>query len=159
MDRYDNGEGIECATLDAALLHYADTCYQFRNAVRQWKRAVFRGRSEYDPVFNRSLRCVGNRLRARAAEMLRLGQQFDGKCDPLQGQTKLQNAVRDLDKLLTGWVTPKLAVSPAPRRWSMPDSGSTDESRRAIAALPPLPADWEPDDPDQQARFRELKKS
>jgi hypothetical protein len=184
MDRYDISEGTErptpdtasspynvlattnhilvgtsIATLDAALLNYAETCRQFRIEVRQWKQAVFTGREEYDHAFDSALRNTGSRLCARAQKTLDLCQQLPSTCDPLDGQTKLQDALRDLEKLLKGWVTPKLAVGPAPRRWSMPDSAATDESRQAINSLPPLPADWEPDDPDQRAQYRELKKS
>jgi hypothetical protein len=188
MDRYDISEPIESATpdaaspryddlattnqpsfgtsmaipivaLDAALLHFAEWCGEFRYEVRQWKQAVFTGREVYDHAFDSELRNAGSRLSARAHKILEFCQRFTRTCDPLNGQSELQDALRDLDKLLKGWVTPKLAVGPGPRRWSMPDSDPTDETRQAIKSLPPLPADWEPDDPDQKAIYRELRNS
>jgi hypothetical protein len=49
MDRCDNGEGTECARLDAALRHYVELCCEFREGVREWWREVFSGRVEFDP--------------------------------------------------------------------------------------------------------------
>jgi hypothetical protein len=43
-NRCDNGEGMECASLDDALRHYASLCCEFRESARQWGRSVFAGR-------------------------------------------------------------------------------------------------------------------
>ena len=36
MCHCDNGEGLECASLDDALRHYATLCCEFRENVREW---------------------------------------------------------------------------------------------------------------------------
>ena len=35
LTRCDNGEGMECATLDAALQHYTESCCRFAEEVRR----------------------------------------------------------------------------------------------------------------------------
>jgi hypothetical protein len=70
----------------------------------------------------------------------------------------LQAAFSELDRLLNRWVTPKLAVGPSATRWKYPYQAATEEEIRQVAALPPLPADWEPIDLDQRERFRGQRK-
>ena len=45
-------------------------------------------------------------------------QRVEGPCYILEGRQTLQSALWDLDRLLRGWVTPKLAVGPSARRRS-----------------------------------------
>jgi hypothetical protein len=70
MTRCDNGEGIECATLDDTLRHYATLCCEFREGVRQWGRAVFAGRVAFDPEVERVWIDEGVRLYSRAVGLL-----------------------------------------------------------------------------------------
>jgi hypothetical protein len=159
MDRCDNGEGMECATLDAALSRYADLCCGFRDAVRQWGRAVFAGRVAFDPEVERAWQDEAVRLYYRARGMLQQAQESEGQCYTLEGRTFLQAALWNLYRLLTGWVTPKLAVGPSARRESAPNSVAIDEVRRRVASLPPLPSSWQPDHQSQRKRYREPRKS
>jgi len=159
MDRCDSGDGMECATLDAALLRYADLCRRFRDAVRQWGRAVFAGRVPYDPEVERAWLDVAVPLFKRATGMWQHGQESEGQCYILEGRIFLQAALWDLYRLLTGWVTPKLAVGPSARQGSIPNSLATDRVRRRVASLPPLPANWQPDHLSQRAVYRKPRKS
>jgi hypothetical protein len=159
MDRCDNGEGMECSTVDAALRHYADLCCRFRDEVRQWGRAVFAGQVAHDPEVERAWRAEGYQLYNRAIGMWQHGQKSEGPCYVLEGHIVLQAALWDLYRLLNPWVTPKLAVGPSARRGFTLNSASTDEVHRLVALLPPLPAKWQPDDPLQQALYRKLQTS
>ncbi len=157
MNRCDNGEGAECSNLDGALRHYAALCCEFREGVRQWGRAVFSGRVAFDPEVERAWREEGQRLYARALEMSAYGARAEVPCYVLDGRAALGAAVWDLYRLLNDWVTPKLAVGPAARGGLVFSPKAAEEARRRADALPPLPADWQPGDPRQQARFRKLR--
>jgi hypothetical protein len=159
MDRCDNGGGTECATLDAALRHYAELCCEFREGVREWGREVFSGRVEFNPEVDRAWRDEGWRLLGRAMDLWRRSRMASGRCSNLDGRALLQSALWDLERLLKGWVTPKLAVGPAARQTQALDSAAIEEVRRRVASLPPLPEDWEPDDPRQRAAYRESRTS
>lgn len=159
MDRCDCGEGTECATLDAALTRYAGICCEFREAVRQWGRAVFSGRAEFDPSIESFWIKEGFRLYRRAMEMWRSGQKTEVSCFILEGKTLLQAALWDLHRLLSGWVTPRPAVGPSARQQLDLEPATVEQIRRQVAALPPLPSDWQPDDVRQQGLYRMLRKS
>jgi hypothetical protein len=73
---------------------------------------------------------------------------------PWDSHVALHAGLWDLDRLLKGWVTPKLAVGPSAKRWRYPDQAATEEGRRRVASLPPLPADWQPVDPRLRAPDR-----
>jgi hypothetical protein len=159
MDGCDIGDGMECTKLTVILRRYADVCREFCDRVRQWGDAVFAGRVEYDPEVEQLWREQGTWLHSQATWAWQCGQNGEGPCHDLEGQTELRVAIDDLDRLLRLWVTPKLAVGPAAKRWRDPDQAPTEEGRRRVAALPPLPPDWEPEDPEQRARFQRLRKS
>lgn len=159
MDQCDDGEGAECATLDSALRRYAKLCCEFIEGVRGWGDAVFSGRAKFDPEVERVWRDEGQRLQTRAMELLGRGQRIEGPCYTLEGRQTLQSALWDLDRLLRGWVTPKPAVGPSARRRFIPGQAATEEELRQVASLPPLPAEWEPDEPGQRALFRKIRKS
>jgi hypothetical protein len=158
MQRCDNGEGMECATLEADLRFYANLCCEFSGQIRQWGRAVFYGCVEFDSEVERVLKEEGRRLRSRAMESLDRGQKAE--CYILDEHDRLQSALWDLDRLLKNWVTPKPAVGPSARQvHANLDPAVVEEGRRRIESLPPLPADWQPDDPRQQAMYRKLRNS
>jgi len=156
-DRCDNGEGLECASLDDTLRHYAALCCEFCEGVRQWGRAVFAGRVAFDPQVERVLLEEGARLYSRAMDLLAYGQKAEVPCYTLDGQAVLQAALLGLYQLLVGWVTPQLAVGPSARQGLPLDPVTAEEARRRIAALPPLPASWQPADPRQQRQYRKLR--
>jgi hypothetical protein len=107
MDRCDNGEGMMCAILDAALKHYAKECCTFWDAVRRWGREVFAGRVSFDPNVEQLWLAEGYQLYNRAKGMATHGQRAELPCYSLDGQALLRSALWDLYRLLTGWVTPK----------------------------------------------------
>lgn len=155
LNRCDNGEGLECASLDDELRHYAARCCDFREGVRDWGRAVFAGRVAFDPAVERVWQEEGSRLYDRAWELSGYGRDAEGSCYCLEGQLALQSALWHLDQLLANWVTPKLAVGPAARQEIPLSPADAEDARRRIESLSPLPADWQPTDPRQQ---RQLKK-
>jgi hypothetical protein len=156
MDRCDNGEGMECANLDGALRHYAALCCEFREKVRQWGRAVFAGRVALDPEVERTWLEEGTRLFVRAYEILAYGQAAEASCFVLEGHAALRSALWDLSRLLHGWVTPKLAIGPSARQKLALSPQASEEVRRRIASLPPLPVDWQPTDRRRRGWFRKL---
>jgi hypothetical protein len=158
MDRCDNGEGMMCATLDDTLRHYAALCCEFRDGIRQWGLAVFSGRVEFDPEVEHVWRSEGLHLYSRAVEMLAYGQNAEVPCFMLDGQAILQSALWDLQQLLVKWVTPKLATGPSARQGLKRTPVDSEEVRRRIEALPPLPADWQPTDAKQQKQFERLRR-
>jgi len=159
MTRCQNGEGMECATLDAALRHHASLCCEFTDKVRLWGREVFAGRVAFDPEVESVWLIEGSRLYTRAMEMCAHSQGAGAPCYILEGQDVLLRALWGLYRLLKGWVTPKLAVGPSARQGLVLDPAAAEEARRRVASLPPLPADWKPDDPQQQAMYRMLRTS
>ena len=99
------------------------------------------------------------RLYSRATVMWTHGQKSKGQCFVLEGRIFLQAALWDLYRLINGWVTPKIAVGPSARRAHATNSQVADEIRRRVASLPPLPANWHPDNLLQQVLYRKLQKT
>ncbi len=159
MMRCQNGEGMECVTLDSALLYHAGLCREFSNMVRQWGRKVFAGHVAFDPEVEMAWLREGHRLYNRAMEMHALGQTAEVPCFILEGKNLLLPALWDLYRLLKEWVTPKLAVGPSSRQGLALDIPAAEEVRQKVASLAPLPADWQPDDPRQRAMYRMLRTS
>jgi hypothetical protein len=159
MIRCQNGEGLQCATLDAVLKHHANLCCEFIAQVRRWGQAVFAGRESFDPAVEKVWLDEGSRLLARAMELDASGSTAEGACYVLEGQQALDSALLGLIRMLKGWTSPKLAVGPSARGGLAPDQSTTEEVHRRLASLPPLPADWKPDDPKQRAMHRLLKTS
>ena len=154
LTRCDNGEGMECATLDAALQHYAETCCRFAEEVRRWGRGVFSGQVAFDPETEDAWRTEGARLLSRSKEMLAHSHRAEVFCYMLDSKACLGNALWNLDRLLSRWVSPRLSVGPSARLGStLGPSESTDSQ---LASLRPLPADWQPDDPRHQGLYRKL---
>ncbi len=143
MNRRDNGEGSECAALNADLRRCDELCREFCDQVRQWGLAVFSGRVDFDPEVEEVLKEDGRRLSSRAMELWRYSQAFETPCSNLDEQVHLKDALWDLDRLINNWVTPKLAVGPSARRWMIPGSAATEEEIKRVASLPPLPVDWQ----------------
>lgn len=159
IEQCDNGEGMECANLDATLQQYAKLCCELRDKVREWGRAVFTGRVAFDPEVEQVWMDECFQLYVRAAEMASHGLKAESSCWVLDGQGQLQAALWGLYQLLNPWVTPHLAVGPSARQRAALSQAATDEARRRIEALPRLPADWRPDDPRQRSLYRKLRKS
>lgn len=145
--RCNHGEGMECATLDDALRLYANLCRQYRQEVRQWAMAVFAGQVAFDTEVERVWLEQGHRLFSRSLEMLSRVEVSAGPCYELEGQTFLESALWNLDRLLTKWVTPQIAVSPSVRQRIELTSDERAEIRRRLDAIPLKPVVCEPTDP------------
>ena len=159
MDRRENGEGVDCAASDADLRRYAELCREFCDQVEQWADAVFSGRVEFDPEAERVWKEEGWRLHSRSSEMWNGGGMGEAPRHTLERQNALETALEELRDMLDGWLTPKLSVGPAAKRWRYPDQAATEEGRRRVASLPPLPSDWQSSDPGQQEIYRKLRTS
>lgn len=157
--RCENGEGMECASLESALHYYADLCCKYMDVVRAWGRDVFAGRVEFDREAEQILRTKGQRLYAQATETIACSQKAEGRCYELENRRLLEAALWHMQGLLDNWVTPKLAVGPMARQGLPLSEAAAEEARRRVASLPPLPADWEPTDPHMRAIHRKLRRS
>ncbi len=131
-------------TLDGTLRHYAELCHEFRDGIRRWGRAVFSGRVEFNPDVERVWLKDGRRLYSRAKDIYASGLKSTGPRESLENLAALETALGDLDRLLTGWVTPRLAVGPSARRRLKPDQAATEEELQRVASLN---ANRRPDDP------------
>lgn len=148
------GEGVACTQVAAILRGFAGICRTLCDRVRDWGDAVFIGRSEFDPEVERLWKEAGEEVLPCARWALECGRNAEPWCYQLDGMNEIRAAINDLDRLLRLWVTPQLAVGPAARRWRDLDQAPTDEARQRVASLPPLPAGWEPEDPEHRARFQ-----
>ncbi len=157
MERCDNGEGMECSNLDGTLRHYARLCCEFSEQVRQWGRSVFAGQVAFDPAVEQIWLEGAIRLYRRASELWAYGQEKEGVCFVLEGGAALGSALWVLERMVVHWVTPKRAVAPLARQGLSSTQAAKEETRKRVEALPPLPADWQPADPRQQVRFRQLR--
>lgn len=157
MDRCDNGEGMGCANLDDTLRQYAIVCCQFCERVRAWGRAIFAGQAAFDPEVERIWLDEGTRMYRRASELWTYGQRLQGDCFVLEGGAGLGSALWRLERLLTGWVTPKQALAPTIRLGVAKTPQDAQEVQARINALEALPADWQPNDPRQRARLKMLR--
>ena len=153
LDRCDNGEGNECATIENALRLYAACCCDFQMKLRQWARDVFAGRVAFDSTTEQTWRAELGRLYDRALKLTELVAQIEVKCYRLDEQCALESAIWNLGRLRDNWVTPKLAVSPSARQQISP----TADTCLRIASLPALPKDWEPSNADQRSLFRRIR--
>lgn len=159
MNKCDNGEGMECANLDGTLRHYAVLCCEFCEGVRQWGRAIFYGQAAFDPEVEKLWREEGIELYRRASDLWVYGKEMEGvKCFVLDNGAGLGSALWHLGRLLSAWVTPKLAAAPIARHSITLTPDAKEEAQRRVNALPPLPADWQPTDPYRRHLFEKLRK-
>lgn len=158
LDRCDNGEGMECETIDAALKHYAASCCNFVQQVQQWGKDVFSGKIEFDPQVEREWKTRGDQLYHRAIEMQTVGQNAESEipCHILDGQGELAAALWNMYRILyENWVTPRPSVGPAPRLGA--SITVDEEARKQIESLAPLPPGWKPNHIRQALILRKLR--
>ncbi len=157
MDQCDNGEGMECTNLDGTLRHYAEICCEFSQRVREWGRAIFYGQAAFDPEVEKLWLDEGIELYRRASDLWAYGQERQGECFVLQNGAALGSALWRLERLLSTWVTPKLAIAPLARHGMGLTQAAKEEVQKRVDALPPFPVDWQPTDPRRQALFKKLQ--
>lgn len=158
MERCDNGEGTQCATLEDILRLHADLCYKYHADVRAWAREVFTGRIPFDTETDQLFRAAGERLYNRSVSLYEDARTFEQPCCMTGTQATLSDAIWRLHPIVTDWTSPLLAVGPSARYGLTESPAVLAAIRERLDALPPLPADWQPLDPEQQARFRMMSR-
>ena len=154
MDRCDNGEGMDCEIVDDSMRHYASLCREFRENIRSWGQEVFAGRVAFDAEVQKAFQTTGKNLYSRALETFEFGRQAQTPCYEILGF-----ALRDMSILMSGWVTPALAVGPSARQGLVLEPDAAAEAMRRIESLPPYPADWQPADLRQQMQYKKRTKN
>lgn len=147
----DNGEGMICNTLEESINYYVHLCGELRVFVKQWAQAVFTGEAPFDKEVEDLLKGEVQLLLRRCKDVAACGRAMDGVCFVLDGLNQLHFHIADFDYLLSNWVSPRLAVSPAPR--VKLTKATVQKVAERLGGLPALPADWRPDDPQQRAFF------
>ena len=122
-------------TLDDTLRHYAELCHEYRDGLRRWGRAVFAGRVEFKSEIEQVWLGDGRRIYSRAKAGHASGLNSAGPRAAPENLASLEAAPDDLDRLLSGRVTPELAVGPSARRRLMPDQAAAEEEIRRVASL------------------------
>lgn len=148
--RNGHPEGTEAADLDARVGWHTRRCRELRDDINRWAGEIFAGRAEFDQTDEDVLKAEAHRRLRAASEAAAAG-----RAGAAAGLADLHAQVADFDFLLRNWVSPQLAVRPA-ARVVIPEAADR-QIRERIAALPPLPADWQPADPEQRARFERLR--
>jgi hypothetical protein len=137
MRRCNNGEGMECARIDEAILCHVKLCEELGQVVNAWARAVFKGQIAFDPQVEVLLKEQMRELTNQVKEIAACGREWNGRCYELQELNALHFHFADLSYLLEHWVTPQLAVSPAPRV-RLPEAVKAQALER-LARLPAAP--------------------
>lgn len=158
MNRCDNDEGMECANLDGVLRQYAVLCCEFHERVSQWGRAIFYGQAAFDPEVEKLWLEQGTALYRRASGLWAYGREMQGECFVLQNGAALGSALWRLERLLSDWVTPKLAIAPLARHGVALTPGGKEEVQERVDALPPLPGDWQPTESRRRTLFKKLQR-
>ena len=119
--------------------------------------AIFTGQAAFDQAVEDLLKEEVRHLLRRSKQMAAEGRALDGMCYSLQGLNPLHCHLADFDYLLENWVSPQLAVGPAPR--VKPSQAALEQIMERIGKLPALSADWRPNDPEQLAFFQRQRGS
>lgn len=148
LARHASAESMGGPGLDDIVRDDAELCRDYCDPIKRWGDAVYGGRTKFEVEAERMLKDGGERLYARAHEIVEAASQSATitSC-PSEAHLALPTALAELDRLLRGWVTPSLAVGPSAKRWRYPEQSATEEEIQHVASLPPLPANWQPVDP------------
>ena len=155
LRRCDNGEGMICSSLDESIIHYVRLCDDLRDYINSWARANFTGQIAFDARVEALLRRVSLHLLQRAKLLAARGRALDGDCFELAALDDLHYHIVDFDYLLENWVSPRLAVGPAPRV-KLPDA-AVEQAAQRLNELPSLSSDWQPTDPEQLVFFQKQR--
>jgi hypothetical protein len=158
LTRCDNGEGMSCSTLESTLFHYAQLCWEFHQAIREWGQQVFAGKIAFDPEVEKVWLQEGRALQNRAEHLLSYGEQAEIGCYVLTGKSSLRATLSELDTLLKHWVTPSQAVGPAARKGFAISHEQSEAIRKTLDALTPLLPGWVPSEARQIQQFHRLRR-
>ena len=158
LDHCDNGEGMECASLEASLGRYACLCSMLSEHIKRWGQEVFTGHTSYQQSVDEAWFEAGVALNNRAVEMLERAQLMEIVCYDLAAADKLRSALFGLYQLLDGWVSPHLSIGPSARQ-AHQSLNNIEAVRNNIAELRPLPQGWLPTDARQLGVFRKASKT
>jgi hypothetical protein len=153
IHRDEAGEGTSSNDLAERITCHAQACDEFRAFLSEWAQAVFSGRVAFDPEIEDLLKREGTQLLRRAKSLAAHGRAIHGMTHDLAELKDFHGSIAALDYLLDNWVTPRLAVGPAPR--VILSDSTVKEIRENLGKLTPLPADWPPTDPEQLAVFEQ----
>lgn len=137
LDACDNGVATECAGLDQSLWQYARACCDFVAHVRKWAQDVFSGKVAFDPQVEGEWLDGGRRLYHRALTMWERTAKAGVPSYALPEHRAFDASLRQLQRILTAWVSPKLSVAPSARNPLPPEIVA--EAQRHVAQLPLLP--------------------
>jgi len=157
LDRCDNGEGMECSSMDASLERYANCCCEMTQQVKRWGRDVFAGRIPYEQAADDAWFHASVTLNNRAVELHDRAQGMEIPCYDFSGLNKLRAALYGLYPLLDGWVSPRRSVGPSARQATK--SAGMETVQKRITELRPLPKGWVPADVRQLSVFRKASKT
>ncbi len=156
QSRCDNNEGMICSTLEERINHYVKLCDELLEYVGHWARAVFKGEIAFNSDVEHLLKQDAKLLLEGAKKCADSGRALEGRCYSLDDLNRLHRFIRSLEYQLAHWVSPRLAVGPAPRV-KLPEATERQIEQR-LGQLPPLPNDWLPTDPDQLVLFKQQQK-
>ena len=158
VEQCDNGEGNFCSTLDATLAYYAQLCCELNSVVLHWKDGVFTGHLAMNVADDAALHDVTEWLFLRVSQLTGYSSRQLEKCYQFDNLESLQLGAGRLRELLEPkWRTPKLSTAPGPRNRAELSDEDRQDAQGRLADLPPLPADWQPSDRQQQQMYRKLK--
>lgn len=157
MEECRNGEGNRCATLDDAVSHHARLARELIGQIRDWADKVFYGEVAFDQGVESILLDQAARLLGRIRVLNRRAEPMLDACFEFDKWNLLQSMTNRLDRLVAHWISPSRAVSPSARIRIPIDSPRGRAIAERLAALPPLPADWEPEDEEQRKFYAMVK--
>ena len=141
--------------LDETIARYSQMCRELREFVNEWARGIMKGQIPCESAVENLLKTELRTLRERAKKIASMGRSLSRPGEHSKSLNELQSHILDFEHLLEHWITPQLSINPGPR------ATFTEEEiariNEQIKLLPPLPADWLPDDPEQRERFLKLR--
>jgi len=147
----ENDEGTVCSSLQKRISFHTQLCSDLRYRIYEWARSVFSGVTGVDLQIEVLWKTHIKNVLDRAGEVAAYGRILHEQCYELDGLDQLHYQIASLTYLLNNWVSPRLAVSPAPRV-RLSDAG-VQEAIENLEKLSPLPHDWLPSNPEQLAIY------
>jgi hypothetical protein len=138
--RADTDSRAAYQKLELRINGYTEMCFSMRAYINGWARSIFTGEVDFDPEAEAVLKEELERLVVGAKQVAALGRALGEPAVLSAGLAKLHYHIADLGYILENWVSPQLAVSPAPR--VKLSAKVEQEIRERLKTLPPLPSDF-----------------